>query len=135
MNFVNLSNLNLLSNFQCRILNFQPMCVELHPVKTAAHAAFLVQEPLVAHAYQDTAGVRALVSKHDALMNFVNLRVLELLYNTTFKVCIFDFQPVFAMVHPVKTVEHAAFRERELLAAHAYQDTAGVRALVSKHNK
>ena len=39
------------------------MCVELHPVKTAAHAAFLVQEPLVAHAYQDTAGVRALVSK------------------------------------------------------------------------
>ena len=110
------------------------MCVELHPVKTAAHAAFLVQEPLVAHAYQDTAGVRALVSKHDALMNFVHLRILELLYNTTFKVCIFNFQPVFVMVHRVKTVEHAAFRERELLAAHAYQDTAGVRALVSEHD-
>ena len=38
------------------------------------------------------------------------------------------------MVHPVKTVEHAVSLEQELLTAHAFQDTAGVRALVSKLN-
>ena len=43
-------------------------------------------------------------------------------------------QLAFAMVHPVKTAAHAAFLERELLTAHAHQDTAGVRAHVSKHD-
>ena len=38
------------------------------------------------------------------------------------------------MLHRVKTAEHAAFWERELLSAHALQDTAVVRALVSKPN-
>ena len=59
----------------------------VHRVKTAEHAAFLEQELLTAHALQDTAGVRALVSEHDAFMNFVNLHILEQ-YN--FRGCIFN---------------------------------------------
>ena len=59
----------------------------VRPVKTAARAAFLELELLAAHAYQDTAGVRALVSEHDAFMNFVNLHILEQ-YN--FRGCIFN---------------------------------------------
>ena len=106
----------------------------LHRVKTAEHAAFLERELLTAHALQDTAGARALVSKHnDTLMNFFNLSS-RLWIPLQCSLKNFNLQPAFVMVHPVKTAEHAAFLEQELLTAHALQDTAGVRALVSKHN-
>ena len=74
-----------------------------------------------------------ILSRHHSLLLSYNLNN-DISVDPSRRKCIpFNLQLAFVMVRPVKTAARAAFLELELLAAHAYQDTAGVRALVSKN--